>query len=180
MEHIGKKEAGKGGYNAVYHGSRVAPPKPVSTMTFAEAAKFQNDMIAAKSKSSAIGKFQFIRKTFNYVSKALGFKPTDKFNAAAQEQMALYLMKIRGLDRYISGELSAEDFANNLAKEWASMPVVKEIKDHRGTHKVGRSYYAGDGLNKSLTSARTFLTLVKELAGKAQKSNIKTKSDKLV
>lgn len=180
-DHIASKEAGKAGYDAVYHKSPIRPPKPVSTMTIGEAAKFQSDMKRKGSRSTAIGMFQFVQNTFNGVVKALGLKPSDKFDAGTQEQMALYLMRKRGLDKYIAGKLSAEDFANNLAMEWASMPVVKDVVDKEGkVHKAGKSYYAGDGLNASLTTSKKFLELVMSLSGKTgkkQSSNKSTKTD---
>ena len=54
--------------------------------------------------------------------------------------------------------MSTEDFANNIAKEWASMPVVT------GAAK-GKSYYGGDGINKSLVSVDAFLDAVRSVRG---------------
>jgi hypothetical protein len=48
------------------------------------------------------------------------------------------LLKIRGLEKYQSGKLSKDQFADNLSKEWASLP-----------YNTGASYYSGVGSNKS-------------------------------
>jgi hypothetical protein len=50
--------------------------------------------------------------------------------------------------------MTAEAFANSLAKEWASLPVVTG-------KKKGQSYYSGDGLNKALVNVEPFLAAVR-------------------
>lgn len=66
-------------------------------------------------------------------------------------------MNRRGLGSYKSGKMSAEAFANNLAKEWAGLPVVSGPKK-------GRSYYAGDGLNGATVSVAEFMAAVRSVA----------------
>ena len=70
--------------------------------------------------------------------------------------MALALLERRGLSKYKAGKISAEQFGNNLAKEWASFPVVTGSKR-------GRSYYAGDGLNKAHLGVSEVMDVVKAL-----------------
>ena len=79
---------------------------------------------------------------------------TDKFDADGQARLATALLRRRGLVAYMAGQITAEKFANAIAREWASMPVVS------GPQK-GRSYYAGDGLNKSGVSVDAFMAAVK-------------------
>jgi hypothetical protein len=57
------------------------------------------------------------------------------------------LLKRRGLERYQAGKLSKDQFADNLSKEWASLP-----------YNTGQSYYAGVGSNKSSGSRNDFMT----------------------
>jgi hypothetical protein len=64
------------------------------------------------------------------------------------------LLNRRGLKRYLAGAISAEKFANALAREWASLPVVTGPN-------AGRSFYAGDGLNKSHVSVDAFMAAVR-------------------
>jgi hypothetical protein len=57
------------------------------------------------------------------------------------------LLKRRGLEKYQAGKLSKDQFADNLSKEWASLP-----------YRTGESYYAGVGSNKSSGSRDQFMT----------------------
>ncbi|MCE2843167.1 MAG: hypothetical protein LW689_10520, partial [Novosphingobium sp.] len=75
------------------------------------------------------------------------------FDRAGQDALAIALLKRRGLDKYLSGALTVKQFCNELAKEWASLPVVS------GKGK-GRSYYHGDGLNAALVDVAPFLAAV--------------------
>ena len=74
--------------------------------------------------------------------------------SSAVRRRNLQLMRGRGMDLYLSGAITAENFANNLAREWASLPVVS------GTKK-GRSFYDGDGLNKAHVDIEPFLAAVR-------------------
>lgn len=112
------------------------PKKPLSEMTLAEVKEYQKAMLADPSnklKSSAVGKYQIISGTLKELQAELGLKETDKFDAATQDKMAQALLKRRGLDKYTSGQISAEKFQLGLAQEWAS------IADPR----TGQGYYAG-------------------------------------
>ena len=81
-------------------------------------------------------------------------KEAQDYNSLAnQDKLALVLLKRRGLDKYLAGVISADDFANSLAREWASLPLVSGPKK-------GRSAYAGDGLNKSHVSVDAFMGAV--------------------
>lgn len=138
------------GYDQVYGGSRISTPKPLTQMTVGEVRQWQRDSVAAGSPSSAAGGYQIIRKTLDGLVRSGTLSDDEKFDAAAQERGALALMEGRGLSDYRSGKITKETFANNLAKEWASFPVVTGSK-------AGSSYYAGDGLNKSLVTPQQVL-----------------------
>ena len=144
------------GFDQVYGGSKIPTPKPLTQMTVAEVQQWQRDSVAAGSKSSAAGGYQIISKTLASLVSDGTLSPNEKFDAEAQERGAISLMKRRGLDGYQNGRISPEKFANNLAKEWASLPVVTGSK-------TGRSYYAGDGLNKSLVRPDQVLAKVREI-----------------
>jgi len=149
------------GYGQVYSGSRLSGD--VSKMTLDGVLNFQTQMLAKGSKSTACGGYQFLRKTLKSTIQEMGLKGTEKWTPELQDRMAVYLMQKRGLGEYLDGKLSAEDFANNLAKEWASLPVVTAIRGQLRTLKPGQSYYAGDGLNKAFHKPETILALVKDI-----------------
>ena len=68
--------------------------------------------------------------------------------------MATVLLNGRGLNRFLKGEITREQFANNLASEWASLPLVSGPN-------AGLSAYAGDRAgNKALTTVQAFLSAI--------------------
>lgn len=145
----------RGDYNIVWGGIKAKdrPKRPLVQMTIGEVLAWQ-DSIDARYMSEAAGRYQIMEDTLRALPIAAGLLPSDLFNEANQDALATVLLKRRGLDRYLAGGMSAEDFANNLAREWASLPLVT------GPHR-GRSYYAGDGLNTSHVSAEAFLAAVR-------------------
>ena len=137
-----KDAESNGDYNIVFHGSRIRPPKPITQMTVAEVLDWQDASVAAGSASSAVGAYQIIRKTMRSLISDGTIRRTDRFNRTTQDRAAMGLLRRRGLDSYLAGSLSAEAFGNNLAKEWAGLPVITGPKR-------GGSYYGGDGLNSA-------------------------------
>jgi len=75
------------------------------------------------------------------------FSPDTKFNEATQEWAADVLLERRGWSDYQSGQISREELATNLSKEWASMP--DPAKGQRNSH------YAGDGTHDRETKVST-------------------------
>lgn len=153
---IRKPESG-GDYNIVYGGIRKShrPPKPLTKMTIGEVLKWQ-DSIDALYPSEAAGAYQIMEDTLRKLHVEAKFPATALFDKATQDALAVQLLKRRGLDKYLAGNMTPEAFANELAKEWASLPVVSGPKK-------GRSYYAGDGLNKSHVSVEDFFAVVRKV-----------------
>jgi muramidase (phage lysozyme) len=162
---IRKHEAPKG-YGQFYSGAKGMGNADVSKMTLDGVLDFQTQMLAKGSKSTACGGYQFLRKTLKATMAEMGLKGSEKWTPELQDKMAIHLMRKRGLDDYLDGTLSPEGFANNLAKEWASLPVVTAIKGSVRKLTPGQSYYAGDGLNKAFHKPETILALVKAITAK--------------
>jgi len=156
LDFIKQPESG-GDYNIVWGGIKAKdrPNKSLTKMTIKEVLDWQ-DSIDKKYNSEAAGAYQIMEDTLRPLPPAAGLLVSDLFNEANQDALATVLLKRRGLDRYLAGGLSAEEFANNLAREWASLPVVTG-------EKKGRSFYAGDGLNKSHVSVDAFLKAVRDV-----------------
>ncbi|MFQ6550513.1 hypothetical protein AADZ90_021430 [Aestuariibius sp. 2305UL40-4] len=133
----------RGDYNVVWGRIRPEhrPKRPLTSMTIGEVLDWQ-DSIDPLYMSEAAGAGQFLEDTLRDIYDDAGFDRNDLFNEEAQDALVLFLLRRRGFQRFLNGRLSTEAFANNLAKEWASLPVVTGAKK-------GRSYYAGDGLNKA-------------------------------
>lgn len=160
---IRKHEAPKG-FGQVYSGIPARLQVDVSKMTVADVLAWQKRIRDRKlAASTAAGGYQFIYMTLSACVREMGLKGTEIFDEALQNRMAVYLMQKRGLGEYLDGTISAEDFANNLAKEWASLPVVTAIQGQKRKLKPGQSYYAGDGLNKAFHAPDTVMALVRAI-----------------
>jgi muramidase (phage lysozyme) len=156
LDFIGNLESS--GYDTIFGGISRSdyPNQSLTQMTIQQVLNWQ-DSIDDKYKSEAVGRYQFLEDTLRSIYSRVGLSPTDLFSPANQDKLAIYQFRVRGLDRYLAGSITAENFANNLAKEWASLPVVSGSG-------AGKSYYAGDSVgNKSLTGVSAFLNLVTEL-----------------
>jgi muramidase (phage lysozyme) len=138
LDFISGPESG-GNYNAVF--GRGKSNHDLSQYTVAEivAGKHLNAIGGKVRGQSATGRYQFINKTLRGLVDEVGLTGSERFTPELQDKLAIQLLKRRGYDRFASGKMSMETFANNLAMEWASLPNLR----------TGRSHYAGDGLNAS-------------------------------
>lgn len=159
---IRSKEAPKG-YGQVYSGAPGAKNVNVSVMTLDGVLAWQAMVKKKGTKSTAAGAYQFINATLKATIAEMGLKGSEKWTPELQDKMAVYLMQKRGFGEYLDGKITAEQFANNLAKEWASLPVVTEIQGQKRKVKPGQSYYSGDGLNKAHHDPKAILALVKAI-----------------
>lgn len=145
LDFIGAKES-RGNYNITV-GGKTEPN--LTSMTIAEVLEYQSGMLKRGHESTAVGKYQIIKATLQDLIK-MGYASTsDKFTPEVQDRLAVGLLKRRGLDNYLAGKISKEQFADNLSKEWASLP-----------YKTGASYYAGVGSNKSAGTRDSFVNVV--------------------
>lgn len=135
-------------YNVIYANKQDKLPKPITTMTVAELQEHQTEGWPAKS--TAAGGYQFMRATLRDLRKELGLRDGQMFDPNLQDRLGYHLLKRRGYEAFVAGKLSVQGFALNLAKEWASLPVLAHTRGSERQVQRGQSYYAGDGLNKSL------------------------------
>jgi hypothetical protein len=152
LDFIAKYES-RGNYNVVWGGIKQKHrPGSLVKLTVGQVLNWQ-DSIDPLYMSEAAGRYQIMEDTLReLVSQGYAAK-SDLYDEGTQDRLAIALLKRRGLDSYMSGKITAEKFANFIAREWASMPVVSGAKK-------GRSYYAGDGLNKSHTPVADFMAAV--------------------
>lgn len=127
------------------------------TMTLAEVDDLQTRMLAdpdnKKLKSSAVGRYQIVRTTGRKIRADLPerYPATRKFDRDCQDEMACYLLGVRGIDKYLSGRLSEDSLIDNLAKEWASLPTT-----------AGKGYYNGQHAAVAVSRVRATLAEVKK------------------
>ena len=161
LDVIARYESG-GDYNIVYGGSRIQPPRPITQMTVQEVRNWQDQSVAAGSKSSAVGKYQIIRKTMDQIIAGGALRRSELFGPAAQDRAAMFLLNRRGLSQYQNGQISETTFAQRLSQEWASLPAATQ--DRNGNPAQGQSYYAGDGLNRAHIDLQSVLSAIRGIA----------------
>lgn len=138
---IGKLE-GPAGYDDFYNASPVRPPSPISDMTIGQVLEFQDRAVAAGSRSSAAGRFQFIRGTLrDLVAKGLVTEHA-RFDARTQNYLARIMLARCG---FYDPARGAVEIGNCLSGVWAALPVMSG-------RNAGRSYYSGVAGNRALTT----------------------------
>lgn len=141
LDLIAAAEAGPLGYDAVQYGARIKPSKPPTQMTIAEVFDWID---ATPRQPHAIGRYQFIPDTLDYLVTKLGISRTQRFSPTVQDQLAHALLRQAGLARFLAGELNRHQFMNGLARIWAGLP-----------NSSGKSHYHGYAGNKAtMTWAR--------------------------
>lgn len=156
---IGQYEA-QGSYDIVYGGDRL----PITTWTIQEVIDWQINQRKRGAASTAVGKYQFIYKTFKGLVNTLNVSANARFDADLQDRFALELLKQRGFKRFVNNDLSLYGFMLSLSKEWASFPVPYNTRGHKRNVKAGETYYAGDGLNHALVSVNRVKATLERIA----------------
>jgi len=151
---IAKAES-NGNYNA-YFGNASNNSIKLSEMPIHKVMQWQESYIEKGNASSAVGRYQIIDSTLAGLVEQLNLDKRQSFNRATQDKLAVALIERRGATDYVNKNLSAEEFAANLAKEWAGLPkTLGKYPD--------RSYYAGDGLNKSQVEIKSVLAAIDKI-----------------
>lgn len=145
----------RGNYNA-YFSQPNNTDVQFTQMTVQEVIAWQDEFIKKGNLSSAVGKYQFINTTLQGLISEHEIPLTERFDEQLQDRLAIYLLERRGVYEYARGRISAEEFAYNIAKEWAALPTVKG-------NKPEASYYAGDGLNEALIKPEQVLSAIDSL-----------------
>lgn len=148
----------RGNYNA-YFGNAYNTKIKFTTMSIAEVISWQNQYVSQGSPSDAVGKYQIISPTLTGLVEEMDLSTDQVFDESTQDKLAMRLLERRGADSYVNNEINREQFAANLAKEWAALPrIVGSQPD--------KSYYAGDGLNKSLVDVDSVLEAIEPISAK--------------
>lgn len=143
LDFIGKLEAPEG-YDQVYSGVVVNPPRPVTTMTVQEVLDWQSQA-SETAVSSAAGRYQVIRATLSNLVDQGVVSTGEVFSAATQDRIGLHLLRGAG---YSAG-VTSPDVGNRIAGIWAALPQL-------GGPEAGFSVYEGYAGNHALVSAATY------------------------
>lgn len=151
---IAKGES-SGNYNA-YFGSVNNTEIRFTDMSIGEVMKWQQEYVQKGAASNAVGRYQFMGTTLAGLMKQQRISPHTRFDEALQDRLAIALIERRGSLKFVQGKITREEFAANLAMEWAALPRI--IGDN-----PDQSYYAGDGLNHARISASEVLDAIAQL-----------------
>jgi hypothetical protein len=136
---IAMRPESRGDYDIAFGGRHPKiNGKLLSECTVAEVLHWQKTaQIPVAGGTNAVGKFQIIPSTMQGIIDGLKLTGNEKFDVAMQERMGVFLLKRRGLTRFLRGEISAETMARNMSKEWAGL----------SENDSNTSYYGGVGAN---------------------------------
>lgn len=117
-----------------------------STMTIREVQEAQR-RLAADTGSSAFGKYQIMQYTLRDAINSLGLSPDDVFSPELQDRIATdFLLKRRGYEDWQMGRINDQQFLNNLAREWASIPTTGGISAYEGDRMGNKASSGGQAI----------------------------------
>ena len=144
------------GYNeTLSYGAYTNGEVDLVSMTLQQVDDLQGRMLAHPKNnwnSSAAGRYQIVRKTRRSIEESLGVSRSELFDEAMQDRMGCYLLGFRGIDKWLAGNMGLETIVDNLAKEWASLPV----------YATGKSYYGNQNASVSVDQVKTALNEVRQ------------------
>ena len=169
LNYIGNLESPNGVYDVLVGGKR----KDLSGMTIGEVMKFQSTMRKNGHESTAVGRYQIIATTLDWVVKNTpGLTKDSLFTDATQDRAGTRLLERRGLYKYEAGKMDFNTFTTNLAKEWASLPVHMDMVNGKGVKlTAGDSYHKGVGSNKAHGSPTQIANIVRQLSPTGENDN---------
>lgn len=151
LDLIGSIEAPRG-YDDYYRGVSSPPPRPLTTMTIREVLAWQ-DRIDRYSKSEAAGRFQIIEDTLRPLVRKHGIDTNQLFDVAMQNRLAMILLDGRGWNPNSTAYMK---MANNLAEEWAALPLVSGPNRGLSAH-----HHDKRAKNRAQISPEAFLDVLK-------------------
>lgn len=164
---VGRRD--RASYDVIYGHNQDKLPQKLTTMTYGEIVDAQASW-SKRFGSSAAGGYQFMRKTLQDLSRQIpSISGADRFTADLQDRLAYKLLVRRGYPKFITGQISLVEFAENLAKEWASFPVLADTQGATRQIKRGQSYYLGDGVNKALVKPQKVEAVLRQVLEAARR-----------
>ena len=118
LDFIGRAEAGPAGYQATWNnvGNRDFSSMSLDQVIADSLARGQ------KHGSGATGKYQFMGPTLRGLKANMGLTGSEPFTPELQDALGTELLREKGLEGFLSGDLPAEQFGANLADVWAGLP----------------------------------------------------------
>lgn len=132
-----------GNYNAVIGDIRA--DDDLSQYTLNGIYDLMAKLLSEGQPSSAIGRYQIIRKTLQGLVASKNLPPDTLFTQKVQDSLAVSLLVLRGYMDWWDGKMTDEEFAHGLSCEWASLP---------DPDMDGKSHYDGVGPNHAGTTLK--------------------------
>lgn len=151
LDYISASEGTNGNYNAMY-GKWGQTDINLEWMTIAQIQDLQRGSIYKDKNGNwvggAMGKYQIVSGTLQGLINRGVVKPTDMFDEATQDKMAMALIGNSYAD-YKAGKITADQLQNKVSGIWAWVPNTKWV-----------STYASDGTNKAKADNGAFLQAI--------------------
>lgn len=109
-----------GNYNAYF--GNVNSTMDLTRYSLDRLYEFQTTMLKHDDRSTAIGAYQFLRRTLKLLQAKHAFPGSLRFTPALQDTYAVDLLVSRGYPGWWRGQITDEEFAHMLSMEWASLP----------------------------------------------------------
>lgn len=172
LDFIRETEVGRSdraSYDVIYANKQSKLKQPLTTMNYGDIVDAQKAW-SKNHGSSAAGGYQFMRATLIGLAKEItSISGKDIFTPGLQDRLGYHLLKRRGYQEFVTGNMMLDEFARRLAMEWASFPILADCKGSHRFVKRGQSFYAGDGVNKALVKPEKVEAVLKEVLAVARR-----------
>ena len=174
-------------YNVIVGGAEV----PLTEMTIGEVLRYQAKL-QNEGRDTSAGAYQIKLSTLQSIIKRDPdtFSTTAKFDERLQNLAADNLIDERvrraNIDVKENDRPFRDAFLDQLSKEWAGLPVVRDMQGSAREVKRGESYYSGVGNNRALTEKgatpeeleRQVDMIINPSASESERINLKEDSPK--
>ncbi len=169
LDFIGLLEAGNGGYDVIFGNRQRAIPKKLTSMTVDEVLMLQSQLLRQGSPSTAVGRYQFLKRTLEHLKTELSLDGSVLFSSGLQDQLGYRLLQYCRYDDFAAGRATLKSFGLSLARTWASLPVLQLTQTPTGVKARGQSYYESN-LNHARVTADRFEALLNDVVTTAQRA----------
>jgi hypothetical protein len=141
LELVGAIEAPRG-YDAITGYAPFRPDRPITEMTIGQVLEWQNRIRTAGAEATAVGRFQFVRDTLEFLTRAYEVPHDTLLDRRTQDYLARVLLHRCG---FYAPETPIGELGDCLAGTWAALPMLT------GPNR-GESRYKGRANNHARTS----------------------------
>lgn len=141
LELVGAIEAPRG-YDAITGYAPFRPDRPITEMTIGEVMAWQDEIRDAGAEATAVGRFQFVRDTLDFLTRAYEVPHDTLLDRRTQDYLARVLLHRCG---FYDPEQPIPELGDCLAGTWAALPLLT------GEGR-GRSRHAGVANNHARTT----------------------------